>query len=59
MAKMFFNDKIVKCSECSNDDFLCRVDEDVVFILCRKCNHQMMTNVSECLYKGGDFYSYS
>jgi len=56
---MFFNDKIVKCSECSNDDFLCRVDEDVVFILCRKCNHQMMTNVSECLYKGGDFYSYS
>jgi len=57
MAKMYFNDKIVKCSECGNDDFLCHIREKEVFILCLKCNHQMMANVSECVYKNGDFYS--
>ncbi len=55
---MYFNDKIVTCSECGKDEFLCRLTEKEVFILCRKCNHQMMAYVSECVYKNGDFYSY-
>ena len=59
MAKMHLNDKIITCSECGKDEFLCRVTEKEVFILCRNCNNQMMASVSECVYKGGDFYSYS
>lgn len=59
MAKMYFNDKIVTCSECGKDEFICKLDEKVVFILCQKCHNQMMVQVSECVYKGGDFYSYS
>lgn len=58
MAKMYFNDTKVICEECGNDEFLCRLTPKEVFILCEKCNNHMAAEISECVMREGDYYSY-
>ncbi|MHA1110291.1 MAG: hypothetical protein ACTSRE_04275 [Promethearchaeota archaeon] len=58
MPKMYFNDKIVVCEECGNDDFLCRLSPNEAFLLCQKCNNHMSAEITECVIKKDDYYTY-